>query len=107
MQGNPAPLITSSYCQPSTVTIESPDSMLERSVKGRVQGQWGGNSRAGGIGLRGVEGGGSSGRGGWGWARSLTSTGLSKIESGGPQAANNNFVGCETVEKLQLLLVII
>ncbi len=28
-------------------------------------------------------------------------TGLSNIESGGPQAADNNFVGCETLEKLQ------
>ncbi len=33
-------------------------------------------------------------------ARSLTSADLSNIESVGPQAANNNFVGCVTVEKL-------
>ncbi len=38
----------------------SPDSMLERSAKVRFQGQWGGNSRAGEIGLGGLEGGGSS-----------------------------------------------
>ncbi len=36
----------------------SPDSMLERSVEVRVQGQWGENSRTGGIGLGGLEGGG-------------------------------------------------
>ncbi len=29
----------------------SPGSLLERSVEVRVQGQWGGNSRAGGIGF--------------------------------------------------------
>ena len=38
----------------------SPDSLLEKSVEVRVKGQWGGNSRAGGIGLRGLEGDGSS-----------------------------------------------
>ena len=44
----------------------SPDSLLERSVEVRVQGQWGENSRAGGIGLKGLEGGGSPGGGGGG-----------------------------------------
>ena len=40
--------------------------MLERSAKVRVQGQWGGNARAGGIGLGGSEGGDSFMGSGWG-----------------------------------------
>ena len=71
----------------------------------RFQGQWGGKTRARGIGLGRLEGGGFSGWVGSGetpntevtWipspmARRLTSAGLCHIESGGPQAANNNFV---------------
>ncbi len=34
--------------------------MLERSAEVKVQGQWGGNTQAGGIGLGVLEGGGSS-----------------------------------------------
>ncbi len=34
--------------------------MLERPAEVRLQGQWGGNTQAGGIGLGGLEGGGSS-----------------------------------------------
>ncbi len=44
----------------------SPDSLLERSVGVRVEGQLEDNSRAGGTGLRGLEGGGSSRWGEWG-----------------------------------------
>ncbi len=50
-----APIIASSYYQPSTVSAGKViiGSMLERSAKVRFHGQWGGNSRAGGSGWEG------------------------------------------------------
>ena len=57
-----APIITSSYYQPSTVSAgkviigsltRSPDSMLERPAEVRFQGQWGGNAWLEGLGWEG------------------------------------------------------